>query len=651
MISQLDGLNMRGAIPSVFDDTTLSVWEMLNKILNKLTETIAGYNEFETNTNKTITDFETAINISNEAFKTATNTTVQEYITAYNTLKSYVDTYFVNLNVQNEINSKLNNMVTDGTLDNIINHILFGNILKKLPNLKNVKEYGIVDDGITDNTTVLQGLIEQGAVLYFPYTANAYHFTSVNLLSDTKIIGDNAKIDGIFNITSQDNIVFDGLSFINTITNAIKINVLDGNNVTIKNCKFNNSMVYFNSSLDLTGWSKNININNCLFNGDSSNNNTFNAIQILGYKNVKINNNTFDCQNFLRVLKLTTTTLHGEDLYTDKPIDSVLVDSNTFINCITVRQIIDLFAGIQNAIISNNIMEVTNCSCVIEAKDYGADTYGAGQAGYTNLYSNISINNNNIKVLNATEHTIMLLGRNGTSGANFTQNCSIQNNIIEHMNGCSTTHIISIYAMNKAVVKDNTIKYIPTTIDINTVRDIIVGNTDDIMIINNIMDYMRMYLQDNTVLMDGTSATNKSKRVLIDGNLTNQIGANTFVQFTSFGDINTVVKFINNSFATNFSNMNTGILYIDVNSTFILKAFNNSFINMIEATRLQYRNYSTTCIIDSQLNTWDLISGTTAQRPTSLIGLTKGTRYFDTTLNKPIWYNGTAWVDSAGTTV
>jgi hypothetical protein len=39
---------------------------------------------------------------------------------------------------------------------------------------------------------------------------------------------------------------------------------------------------------------------------------------------------------------------------------------------------------------------------------------------------------------------------------------------------------------------------------------------------------------------------------------------------------------------------------------------------------------------------------TTANRPT---GIKSGTMTFDTTLGKPIWYNGTLWVDSGGATV
>ena len=42
------------------------------------------------------------------------------------------------------------------------------------------------------------------------------------------------------------------------------------------------------------------------------------------------------------------------------------------------------------------------------------------------------------------------------------------------------------------------------------------------------------------------------------------------------------------------------------------------------------------------------ISGTTGQRP--VVG-TVGYIYFDTTLGKPVWWNGTAWVDATGTAV
>jgi hypothetical protein len=42
-------------------------------------------------------------------------------------------------------------------------------------------------------------------------------------------------------------------------------------------------------------------------------------------------------------------------------------------------------------------------------------------------------------------------------------------------------------------------------------------------------------------------------------------------------------------------------------------------------------------------------SGTTAKRPTK--GLYIGKPYFDTTLNRPIWYTGTNWIRADGVVV
>ena len=42
------------------------------------------------------------------------------------------------------------------------------------------------------------------------------------------------------------------------------------------------------------------------------------------------------------------------------------------------------------------------------------------------------------------------------------------------------------------------------------------------------------------------------------------------------------------------------------------------------------------------------IAGSTANRPTTAV---LGQCYFDTDLNKPIWFNGTDWVDYTGATI
>jgi hypothetical protein len=43
------------------------------------------------------------------------------------------------------------------------------------------------------------------------------------------------------------------------------------------------------------------------------------------------------------------------------------------------------------------------------------------------------------------------------------------------------------------------------------------------------------------------------------------------------------------------------------------------------------------------------MSGSSAQRPTAM--LWPGRVYFDRTLNQPVWYDGTDWVDSQGISV
>ena len=56
----------------------------------------------------------------------------QELQDKYIELKSYVDNYFTNLDVQQEINNKLDEMVSDGTFDTIINKTLFNQINEQI---------------------------------------------------------------------------------------------------------------------------------------------------------------------------------------------------------------------------------------------------------------------------------------------------------------------------------------------------------------------------------------------------------------------------------------------------------------------------------------------------------------------------------------
>lgn len=89
-------------LPLVYDDS-LSYYELLCKILNNINQLTENYN------------------LATDDIKR---------------LYEYVNNYFSELNVQNEINNKLDQMAEDGTLDEIINEHIFGELNTEISNLK-----------------------------------------------------------------------------------------------------------------------------------------------------------------------------------------------------------------------------------------------------------------------------------------------------------------------------------------------------------------------------------------------------------------------------------------------------------------------------------------------------------------------------------
>lgn len=77
----------------------------------------------------------------------------EEYIQKFDELKDYVEHYFDNLDVQEEINNKLDQMVADGTIKSIINSEIFSDLNSKV--LQNTLD-------ISANTEALEGKIEEG---------------------------------------------------------------------------------------------------------------------------------------------------------------------------------------------------------------------------------------------------------------------------------------------------------------------------------------------------------------------------------------------------------------------------------------------------------------------------------------------------------
>ena len=98
-------------LPLVYDDS-LSYYELLNKVVDYLNNTISDVANVETNVD--------SLNTSFGSLQDFVNDKVGEAIETYNTLESFVNDYFTNLDVQEEINTKLDEMVVDGTLSELI---------------------------------------------------------------------------------------------------------------------------------------------------------------------------------------------------------------------------------------------------------------------------------------------------------------------------------------------------------------------------------------------------------------------------------------------------------------------------------------------------------------------------------------------------
>ncbi|MCI6931091.1 MAG: right-handed parallel beta-helix repeat-containing protein [Methanobrevibacter boviskoreani] len=128
------------AIPLAFDES-MSYYETLCGLLNYLQNTIIP-----------------TVNNNADA--------VAELQNLYEQLRSYVDNYFTNLDVQEEINNKLDQMVTDGTLPEIIASYLNSKAIFGFDNVESMKNATNLINGSYAQTLGFYNKNDGGSALY-----------------------------------------------------------------------------------------------------------------------------------------------------------------------------------------------------------------------------------------------------------------------------------------------------------------------------------------------------------------------------------------------------------------------------------------------------------------------------------------------------
>ena len=137
-------------MPTVYDDS-LSYYELLNKVASKLNDVINACND--------------------------TGGNVTELVSLFNELNDYVMNYFANLDVQNEINAKLDEMVLNGSFDRILSKF-FGVFITP-------QMYGAKGDGVTDDTVAINTCLAENKFVFIP--------SGVYLVSDTIKLNTSVK--------------------------------------------------------------------------------------------------------------------------------------------------------------------------------------------------------------------------------------------------------------------------------------------------------------------------------------------------------------------------------------------------------------------------------------------------------------------------
>ena len=264
------------AIPLAFDES-MSYYECLCGLLNYLKNTIIP-----------------TVNNNADA--------VAELQKLFTKLQEYVNNYFDNLDVQDEINNKLDQMVEDGTLDTIISKYITENVARTFTNVNDLKDADL-QDGMKATTLGYYEINDGGNANYYITSTKPisdYYETLNNGNYAVLINGDNVKQFGCYG----DNIHNDTINFMKAINNINGVVYVPYGAYLIDN-------IILNENTKLVGYNEDKCIINC------SENNNFITIKDNTVKNILIKNLTINGKDTTNIIYLNIDGTTSEPFYSE----------------------------------------------------------------------------------------------------------------------------------------------------------------------------------------------------------------------------------------------------------------------------------------------------------------------------------------------
>lgn len=389
---------------------------------------------------------------------------------AYLELQQYVNNYFQSLDVQEEINNKLDELVSSGRLD-----ILLATFIPYIT----LEMFGGVGDGVTDDTQAFKRAIENSYT-----TGRSIIITEKNfLITETIDILKSVTIISISDKTQSEgdanyNIIFNGDNYLFNINNGVPFNIFS--NLYIKG-NGKNKCFYVNSHRN--------NFNNLYLKNFST---CFLVTQkgsVKTFEN-RINNNIFE--NNTNVLESTYSTGSATDGYFT---NNIIINGNYSLMCnvlsqwiisgnhdystngISILQAVNL--NIQNNyfdntnktsiyLLANGIVNITGNQFLCAGKGDCYKIRISSKEGFD--YSSVCVSSNSMTKTGNITGTWWLL--NSSLPFSFSGNISFQQSNLLHSN--SYSHIEVPYNST------NTINILTSTYDISKCK------------VFNIMDKIKM---------------------------------------------------------------------------------------------------------------------------------------------------------------